>query len=963
MNHTTADVSTLFQTANHSASTSVASRLGFRSAINRVIAASAFALLVLISASQSHATTLTWVTSSGTFSTPANWSPAQTPVDGDATVFTNESSFTVSLSGNTANLLSTVISNHTGVVTINPNGFTYQVTNTFRIGVADSTSTVYLADGTLSVASVAPNPASGQLRIGDSTSNLFSCVGTLVITNGTVAADAGILGLNSNSVGTLIITGTGVYRDGGINNGSTLTVGGSSGMNQLIITNGGKLFVDGTLTVGNNVALTNNSMLLSGPTSAATLTSAGDLVFGGVGGQLIISNGAKLFETGSLLFGTAASANTGVVTGAGSSLIAQGSVQIGTGSKGGTNTLFTVQDGGFISCGGTFAFGNNAFNIHNGFVLGGTGSMSTGVFLVVRSASNATNHDSNFMTVTNAFATANYFNPQGPIETISFLNKGTFLLTNSISVSVSAGNSNSISMGGVNSVLLINGGTLANPLTADNVGGMNYGGAGGNSLIITNGGKLLTGNGTLGSGTSFNTGLVSGVSSSWSNTTAVVGFTNFIIVGTGAGGSNNYLNVSDGATLYNSGTFNIGNNPTAIVNTVVFGGHGLPAIVVNTGSLNIGSANGTYGNSLTITNASVTTTNLNVGNTGATNNSLALQAGTTFSVGFMRVRPTNTVTFSGGVLSAGGSTVDTNGLLVGDGTTASAAVYEMAAGGIGYHNFNFPGLVVNNGATLRGSGTLVGDANILGTFSPGISGVGSIFVSNNLTFGPAASVNYDLGTVSDTATINASLALGGTVNVTAGPGFGANTYTLFTYVTGVSGTLTVGTMPVGFTATVTTNAPVVQLIVTPSGGGGDPFTTWQNQYFGCTACPQAQGNADPLGKGMSNTNQFLAGFNPTVVTAFLHITAVSKINSTDIRVDYLGASGNGSTTPASASRTNVLEFTAGTAGNYNSNTFASTGVTNILSGGIGLGQLTNMVDPGGATHTPARYYRVRVLVP
>jgi hypothetical protein len=41
----------------------------------------------------------------------------------------------------------------------------------------------------------------------------------------------------------------------------------------------------------------------------------------------------------------------------------------------------------------------------------------------------------------------------------------------------------------------------------------------------------------------------------------------------------------------------------------------------------------------------------------------------------------------------------------------------------------------------------------------------------------------------------------------------------------------------------------------------------------------------------------------------------------------------------------------------------STGQTNILSGGTGLGIITNMVDSGGATNTPSRYYRVRVLVP
>ena len=157
------------------------------------------------------------------------------------------------------------------------------------------------------------------------------------------------------------------------------------------------------------------------------------------------------------------------------------------------------------------------------------------------------------------------------------------------------------------------------------------------------------------------------------------------------------------------------------------------------------------------------------------------------------------------------------------------------------------------------------------------------------------------------------------------------------------------------------------LVATNSPPPADPFTTWQSNYFSMAELgnPSFSGpGADPLGKGMSNTNQFLAGFNPTNAAAYVHITSISKTNSgTDIRVDYLGASGDSTYSPGLASRTNVLEFTAGTNGSYNSNNFASAGVTDVLSGGIGLGMVTNMVDPGGATNQPARYYRVRVLVP
>ena len=944
-------------------STPLAARPGFRSAINWAIAATAFALVVLTSSVQAQ-TNLAWVASSGTFSTASNWDLNQAPADGDTVLFTNETSITVSLSASTPNLKDTVISNHTGVVTINPNGNTWTVTNAFRIGIADSTSTVYMTSGTLSVAS--PSVTFAQIRIGDSqTTNapFLNCVGTLVITNGTVVADAGSVGVSSNSVGTIVVTGNGVYR--GTSGGSTLTIGTSSYGNQLIVTNGGKLFVTGTLTVGNNLYASNNVMVLSGPTSFGTITGAGDVKFDGNGGQLIISNGAKLYETGSLLFGGTCNANTGVVTGAGSSLIALGSIQIGLGSGGGTDNLFTVQDGAFISSGGTFAYGNNSFHIHDGFVMGGVGLMSTGAFIIVRSASNTTNHYDNFVTITNAFVTASYLNPQGAIETISILNKATLIMTNSYANVSATGGTNNISMGGLNSTLLINNGTLLAPRTSDSGGGMSYGGAGGNSLIITNGGYLLTSSGTLGGGSSFNTGVVVGASSVWSNSTTVADSTNLIIVGTG-GGSTNFLGVFNGATLYNNGSLNIGNVISSVFNTVTFGSPGTPVTVFNGGSLNIGSSSNAYGNVLNITNATVSTAFLNVGNSGAISNTLVLNSGT-LSVGFMRVRPTNTVVFTGGTLVAEGLTFDTlannsNAFVVGDGV--SVAVYEMAPGGTGNHNFNNGGLVVTNGAALSGNGTLEGNVTVLGAFSPGgVGTVGSILSSNNLSFGPSAVLNYDIGTPSDTATVTANLNLGGTLNVGSVTGFGVGTYTLFTHAHVVSGTLAVGSMTAGFPGTLSTNTlPLVQLLVT-TGGPTDPFTTWQNQYFGGNT-GTASGNADPFGKGMSNTNQFLAGFDPTNKTAYVHITQIVKTNTTDVFVAYLGASGNNTTTPPMASRTNVLEFTAGTVnGSYNSNNFASTGVTNILSGGNGSGLLTNMVDPGGATNKPSRYYRVRVLVP
>ena len=144
------------------------------------------------------------------------------------------------------------------------------------------------------------------------------------------------------------------------------------------------------------------------------------------------------------------------------------------------------------------------------------------------------------------------------------------------------------------------------------------------------------------------------------------------------------------------------------------------------------------------------------------------------------------------------------------------------------------------------------------------------------------------------------------------------------------------------------------------------YASWALQYFACTNCAIADPDADPLGKGMSNTNQFLAGFDPTNSTAYLHIISIALTNTTDINVIYLGANGDNTWTPGIASRTNILEYSTGAANGSYTNYFLpvpSAGATNILSGGNGLGVVTNMVESGGATNVPSRYYRVRVLVP
>ncbi|HTS17614.1 MAG TPA: glycosyl hydrolase family 28 protein [Verrucomicrobiae bacterium] len=271
----------------------------------------------------------------------------------------------------------------------------------------------------------------------------------------------------------------------------------------------------------------------------------------------------------------------------------------------------------------------------------------------------------------------------------------------------------------------------------------------------------------------------------------------------------------------------------------------------------------------------------------------------------------------------------------------------------------------NSVLSLFNSQAAVTDGSILGANPFLTLGASTLAVSSDLNLGGASTLNVGIGTNATGVAVAGNLALGGILNLGDGGGFTNGMYTLFTY----SGALTWNGLSIGatpttnFTYAISTNiAGIVSLVVGGANPPQDPFAAWQSQYFNCTNCPLAQANADPLGTGMSNTNRFLAGFNPTNSTTYLHVIRVTK-SSSDIVVTYLGASGDSTYAPGVASRTNVLEYTSGSAGGSYATNFTSTGQTNILSGGTGLGTVTNMTDLGGATNFPSRYYRVRVLLP
>lgn len=132
----------------------------------------------------------------------------------------------------------------------------------------------------------------------------------------------------------------------------------------------------------------------------------------------------------------------------------------------------------------------------------------------------------------------------------------------------------------------------------------------------------------------------------------------------------------------------------------------------------------------------------------------------------------------------------------------------------------------------------------------------------------------------------------------------------------------------------------------------NPFQTWQQQHFGCTFCSQAAAGADPDGDGLSNEAEYLAGTDPNSSASALKILSVANLgtNGQDGVIEWATSGGH----------TNAVQATAGELdGSYSTNGFADISGPIIIQGSGD--QTTNYTDVGGATNSPSRYYRIRLV--
>ena len=265
-------------------------------------------------------------------------------------------------------------------------------------------------------------------------------------------------------------------------------------------------------------------------------------------------------------------------------------------------------------------------------------------------------------------------------------------------------------------------------------------------------------------------------------------------------------------------------------------------------------------------------------------------------------------------------------------------IYGYAAGGAAgtwrIDNLNIQGTVATGGGV--GAGWYIDSVSIqelaccaASIVTPPVAG----FTALPTTATEPLTVNFS-DTSSGTTPLRLAWNLGDstTTNTADGASF-AHTYAAGTYSVTLTASNAAGT------STLVSNNLISVL---------SAFQAWQNQYFGCTDCAQAQPNADPLGKGISNTNQFLAGLNPTNPASLFRIISVVPQGSNVVI-----------TWTAGGAHTNALQATAGgTAGSYGTN-FTDISGSIILQGSGDV--ITNYVDGGGATNVPSRFYRIRLV--
>ncbi len=112
-------------------------------------------------------------------------------------------------------------------------------------------------------------------------------------------------------------------------------------------------------------------------------------------------------------------------------------------------------------------------------------------------------------------------------------------------------------------------------------------------------------------------------------------------------------------------------------------------------------------------------------------------------------------------------------------------------------------ITVDSGATLGGNGTCGGDVLARGKISPGSGGAGKITTGGDLSLSGTSSLDMELGTRSDTLSVQGNLALDGTLDISPAAGFSSGNYMIASCAgTLRDDTLRLGKIPAGRNVTL-----------------------------------------------------------------------------------------------------------------------------------------------------------------
>jgi T5SS/PEP-CTERM-associated repeat protein len=745
---------------------------------------------------------------------------------------------------------------------------------------------------------------------------------SLVISNGgwVVAAGAKVGDASTSSGNNVLITGAGSVW----NNTGMCTIGSSGSSNKVTINKGGRL-VSNFAVLGTWSSATNNSILVSDSGSLwDDSATASEISFGvfGSGNSLIVTNGGQVLGYYAY-FGRFSSDNSALVTGPGSSFSVN--CYIYTGYQGNNNS-FTVANGAAVSdkfC----RISESAGSSNNAVLVTGTNSSwqnSYSVFVGFDGVNGS-------LTISNG-------------ATMS--NGGAFAASHDGALGVDSTSSN-------NFALVTGGGSVLN--CADNM----YVGLNGpvNRLVISNGGQVINTEGHIGSnsGSDYNSALVTGTNSVWTNSTdfyvGYISVGNSLVISNGGRVINNYGYVGRDTSSDNNSVMVVGTNSVWTNHANMYVGcygSGNRLVISSGGRVSddwgmIGYDTDSFNNQALVTGTGSVWSNTNVVFVGdfGSSNSLVISNG-------------GRVSDDMGVIGYDTNSFNNQALVTGAGSVWSNAT-AMFVGYLGSSNR----LVIGDGGLVTGYWGLIGEADFSSSNNTALVETGGVWRSHELVVGDAGPHNTLLvegGSVFATNMIvgNVPPSSNNLVQLDSGQIIVTNpAHDAVLEVYDGTFVLNGGTLRVD-TLIVTNDCAQFlhvggtliyrNLQINPNlSAVGDRIPNWWKQQYGFDPFDPAVAAADPDHDGVNNLQEYLAGTNPTNAASVFHIISAARTNK-DVRVTWSTVGGH----------SYVLQINSV----LGAGTFADFGPV-ISMGGTSAGT-TNYLDSGAATNRSSRFYRIRL---